>query len=383
MSPWARGRIPWTRVAWVLGAFAVYAVARAAVAYAVPWRRAFDDFFFLPETFRWLGGGRLGEDATFARVPLWHLMLGAHFAVFRSYALIVLQGWIVLATIAVYAAWVGPRAARMRWLPLFVFLLSPQILLYSRQAVNELWIGLLTISIMLLGERRGARAALPMGVLVGLSAFTKPAAGLNALLALGYALRDRAPRPPTLVRLALGAALVSLPLLAFAIWLRGGWLVDNTTAFNLSGMPLEAWRALPDAAARQAAGMGRFREVFAADPLGYLAAACVRAVAWLARPSSLDLGMFYSGYPLAWVGAADAAALAILVVLALLGTTRRDAFVWLLVAGWTAACAFPLFTPRSPKLVLLFPLLLLAERGVARLGARRADRMQVAKEALA
>jgi hypothetical protein len=379
----ARGRIPWARVAWVLGAFAVYALARAWVAHAVPWRRAFDDFFFLPETFRWLAGGRLGEDATFARVPLWHLMLGSHFAVFRGYALIMLQGWIVLATIAVYAAWVGPRAARIRWLPLFVFLLSPQILLYSRQAVNELWIGLLTIAVMLLGERRGARAALPMGVLVGLAACTKPAAGLNALIALGYALRDRSPRAPALARLALGVALVSLPLLAIAVWLRGGWLVDNTTAFNLSGMPLEAWRALPDAAARQAAGLARFREVFAADPLGYLAAAGVRGVTWLVRPSSLDLGMFYSEYPLPWLGAADVAAFAILTLLALLGTTRRDAFVWLLVAGWTAACAFPLFTPRSPKVVLLFPLLLLAERGVARMGARRLDRMQPAEEALA
>jgi len=50
------------------------------------------------------------------------------------------------------------------------------------------------------------------------------------------------------------------------------------------------------------------------------------------------------------------------------------------VAGWTAACAFPLFTPRSPKVVLLFPLLLLAERGVARIAARRPDTMRAIPE---
>lgn len=145
-----------------------------------------------------------------------------------------------------------------------------------------------------------------------------------------------------------------------------GWLVDNTTAFNLSGMSLEEWRALPDAATRQAVGLARFREAFWGDPAGYLAAAALRAVDWWLRPSSLDLGMFYEGYPLLLVGAADVAAFALLGALALLGTRRRDAFVWLWATGWTAACAFPLFTPRSPRIVLLFPMLLLAERGAAR-----------------
>jgi hypothetical protein len=376
----ARGPVPFARLAWVLGAFAVYALARVWISHEVPWRRAFDDFFFIPETIRWLRGGHLGEDATFARVPLWHLMLGAHYALFRNHALPVLQGWIVLASIAVYAAWVGPRAARVRWLPLFVFLLSPQILLYSRQTVNELWIGLLTMAVMFLGERRGARAALPMGVLVGLAACTKPVAGLTGLVAAGYALRDRSPRAPALARLALGVAFAALPLLGYAVWLRGDLLVDNTTAFNLSGMSVDAWRALPDAAARQAEGMARFRDAFSPDPLGYVAGAGGRAVDWLVRPSSLDFRRFYRGYPIAWVGAADTAAFAILALLALVGTTRRDAFVWLLVAGWTAACAFPLFTPRSPKVVLLFPLLLLAERGVARIAARRPDTMRAIPE---
>ena len=191
------------------------------------------------------------------------------------------------------------------------------------------------------------------------------------LIAVPSALRDTTRRTPALARLALGIALAALPLLAFAVWQRGDWLIDNTTAFNLSGMSLEEWRALPDAATRQAAGMARFREVFAADPAGYLAAAAGRALGWLVRPSSLDLGTFYSGYPLRVVAAADAAAFAIPGVLAIAGTRRRGAFVWLYVAGWTAACAFPLFTPRSPKVILLFPLLLLAERGVERISTRQ------------
>jgi hypothetical protein len=366
--------MPKGRAAAALCAFAVYALARVGVAACVPWRRAFDDFFFLPETARWLAGGELGAGATFARVPVWHWMLGAHLAAFHRYGVLVLQAWIVLGAVLLYAVWLGGeperagRAQRARWIPLYLFLLCPQILLYSRQGVNELFIGLLTLGVMVLGERRGARAALGMGALVGLAACTKPAAGLLGVLALGYALRGGAPRAPALARLAAGFLLVAVPVLGITA-LERGWLVDNTTSFNLSGMSLEEWKALPDAATRQAVGMARFQEAFRADPVGYLAAALRRAGEWWLRPSSLDLGMFYKGYPLALVGAADAAAFAVLGLLALLGTRRRDAFVWLLAAGWTAACAFPLFTPRSPKLVLLYPMLLLAERGVVRASA--------------
>jgi len=360
------------RAAAVLCAFALYAAARVWLANAFPWHRAFDDDFFLPETFRWIGGkGYLGEKATFARVPVWHWLLGAHFELFRRYGLVVLQAWIVLGAIAVYAAWVDAGRGRARWLPLLVFVLSPQILLYSRQGVNELWIGLLTLCVMLLGERRGTAAALPMGALVGLALCTKPAAGLLAIAAAGYALRG-AQRPAiALARVALGGALVALPILAWTAWERGTWLLDNTTAFNLSGMSVKEWRALPDAATREAAGLARFHEAFAADPAGYLAAAAARAVDWLARPSSLDLRHFYPDYPSAWIGAGDVLAFAGLAALAVVGTRRRDAFLWSMAAAWTLACAFPVFTPRSPKIVLLFPILLLAERGVVRLVAWR------------
>ena len=371
----ARRRILAARAAAVLCAFGLYAAMRTWLADTVPWHRAFDDDFFLPETFRWIGGkGYLGEKATFARVPVWHWLLGAHFEVFRRYGLVVLQAWIVLGAIALYAAWVGAGRGRARWLPLLVFVLSPQILLYSRQGVNELWIGLLTLGVMLLGERRGAAAALPMGALVGLALCTKPAAGLLAIAAAGYALRG-APRPASaLARVAIGAALVAAPILAWTAWERGSWLLDNTTAFNLSGMSVKEWRALPDAATRQEVGLARFREAFDADPAGYLAAATARAADWLARPSSLDLGRFYPAYPMAWIGAADTVAFALLAALAAVGTRRRDAFLWILAAAWTIACAFPVFTPRSPKIVLIFPMLLLAERGVVRLAAWRERR---------
>ncbi|HVN38787.1 MAG TPA: hypothetical protein VMW19_11530 [Myxococcota bacterium] len=368
----ARGRILATRAGAVLCVFALYAAARVWLSDAFPWHRAFDDDFFLPETFRWIGGkGYLGEKATFARVPVWHWLLGAHFEVFRSYGLVVLQAWIVLGAIALYAAWVGAGRGLARWLPLLVFALSPQILLYSRQGVNELWIGLLTLGVMLLGERLGAAAALPMGALAGLALCTKPAAGLIAVAAAGYALRG-APRPAAaLARVAIGAALVAVPILAWTAWERGSWLLDNTTAFNLSGMSVQEWRALPDAATREAVGLARFREAFAADPRGYLTAAAARAVRWLVRPSTLDLSHFYPDYPKAWLGAGDAVAFALLAALAVVGTRRRDAFLWSMAAAWTAACAFPYFTPRSPKIVLLFPMLLLAERGVVRLAAWR------------
>jgi hypothetical protein len=356
----------------VAAAFGIYAIARALVAEAYPWQRAFDDFFFLPETSRWLAAGRLGSDATFARVPLWHLMLGAHGACFGAYGVLVLQAWIVLATSAIYALWLEPGWRRgICWIPLLIFLLSPQILLYSRQAVNELFIGLLTVGVMWLGERRGRHAALGMGVLVGLAVCTKPAAGLLGIVALGYALRDRVGVAAALARIGAGFALVAVPLLGLAVWQRGTWLVDNTSAFNLSGMTLDEWRALPDAATRQAAGMTRWWETFANGPADYLGGAALRALDWLLRPSSADFAFFYPGYPIRWIVAADALAFAILIALGIAGTSRRDLFLWVYGLGWALACAFPLFTPRSPKIILMFPALLLAARGVERVSKRR------------
>lgn len=357
-----------TRVTAVAAAFAIYALARALVASAYPWQRAFDDFFFLPETSRWLAAGRLGSDATFTRVPLWHLMLGAHLALFGRYGVLVLQAWIVLAASVTYSLWLDSGWRRSAcWAPLVIFLLSPQILLYSRQAVNELFVGLLTLAVMVLGERRGRRAALSMGALVGLAVCTKLVAGLLGIVALGYALRDRVGMASSLARTALGFCLVAVPLLAFAGLQRESWLLDNTSAFNLSGMTLEEWRALPDAATRHAVGMARWWETFSGRPGGYLAGAGLRALDWLLRPSSADFALFYPGYPLRWIVTADAAAFAILIALGIVGSSRRDAFVWLYCLGWVLACAFPVFTPRSPKVILMFPALLLAARGVERL----------------
>jgi hypothetical protein len=354
----------------VCGAFLFYALARALVASAWPWQRAFDDFFFLPETLRWIAGGALGSDATFARVPLWHLLLGAHLRVFGHAGLLVLQAWIVLATCIGYGLRVGACAGWISWIPLWIFLASPQILLYSRQGVNELFVGLLTLGVLGLGEWRGARAALAMGVLVGLATCTKLSACLLGLVACGYALREGRGAGQAFARLALGFALVSVPLLGFAAAQRGSWLIDNTTAFNLSGMTLDEWRALPDAATRQAAGMERWWQAFSGAPAGYLLGASRRALDWLVTPSSADFELFYPEYPLAWIRVADTAAFAALTSLALLGTSRRNAFAWLVYAGWTAACAFPQFTPRSPKVILLFAALLPAAHGIARISGR-------------
>jgi hypothetical protein len=138
-------------------------------------------------------------------------------------------------------------------------------------------------------------------------------------------------------------------------------------------MTLEEWRALPDAATRQAVGLALWWETFSGRPGGYLAGAGLRALDWLLRPSSADFALFYPGYPLRWIVAADVAAFAALITLAIVGSSRRDAFLWLYCLGWVLACAFPEFTPRSPKVVLMFPALLLAARGVERLTGTRLD----------
>jgi hypothetical protein len=359
---------PATRAIGLFAALAAFALARVWLASAYPWQRALDDDFFFPETIRWLAGGRLGDGATFARVPLWHLLLGCHLALFGRAGLLVLQGFVVLATCALYALWLGPAARRRAAVvPLALFLLSPQILLYSRQAANELFIGLLSVAAIVLGARRGPRAALALGVVVGTGFCTKPAALLLAILVAPALLSDRARVGASLARAAAGFALVTLPLLLYAGLERGTWLVDNTGAFNLSGMTIEEWRALPDPALRQEVGMERWRDEISNAPGAYLAGAGARAVDWLLRPSSADFAAFYPDYPIGWIAAADVAAFAILAALALLGSTRRDAAIWLYLLGWTLACAFPLFTPRSPKVVLMFPLLLLAARGALRL----------------
>jgi 4-amino-4-deoxy-L-arabinose transferase-like glycosyltransferase len=194
---------------------------------------------------------------------------------------LVLQLWIVLVTTVIYALWLDSGSRRKAcWIPLGIFLLSPQILLYSRQAVNELFVGLLTVAVMLLGERRGRRAALALGSLVGLALCTKLAAGLLGIVALGYLLRERGREriAPSLARATVGFALVAVPLLVFAALQRGSWLLDNTGAFNLSGMTLAEWRALPDAATRQAVGMARWWETFSSQPGAYLAGTATRAI---------------------------------------------------------------------------------------------------------
>jgi hypothetical protein len=370
-------------------AFAVFLLARFAVATAVPWQMAFDDFFYLPETQRWLAAGRLGTDGVFLRVPLWNLLLGANFALFGvAHGLLILQGGIVLTAVACQVVWarrVAPGSRAALWLPLMIFLLSPQILLYSRQAVNELLIGLLSMLLILVGERRGIRAALALGALVGLATMTKLPGVMLGAVALVYVLREASQRAPGLLRLGLGFVAVVLPLVALVVVQRDSWILSNSSAFTLSGISLDAWYAQPDPAARQSHAMALWWAQLAGDPHGYLAGFSTRAGSWLLHPSSEGFALFYSGYPIRWIMAADSFAFIALTGLAALGTRRRDAFLWLLYLGWTVACTFPLATPTTPKIILLFSSVLLATRGVVRLegGTTESFRQPVGRESSA
>ena len=62
----------------------------------------------------------------------------------------VLQG-IVVAAAAALGVWAARRVQgvpdAVRFAPLAVFLLSPQLLLYARQAVNELFLGALVMAL--------------------------------------------------------------------------------------------------------------------------------------------------------------------------------------------------------------------------------------------
>jgi len=58
--------------------------------------------------------------------------------------------------------------------------------------------------------------------------------------------------------------------------------------------------------------------------------------------------------------------LGILVVLAVLGTTARTAPIWIFLAALPILCAFPAHVPFTPKIIPVFPCLLLAPLGLSR-----------------
>jgi hypothetical protein len=363
--------------------FGLHLLALAAVYALSPWRPAFDDGFHIQDGIRWMHEARLNSDGLFLRVPLWPVMLGSSFQLFGVRAgLMFVQALVVLGAIVCFARYQASGARRDEsppaWifaLPLFAFVLSPQLVLYSRHAVNELWIGLLAMGVMLCGARLGAARAFWLGAIVAAAGMTKLVAFALAAPAALFLLRSGPRRLRNAAWCLGGFVLVAGPLFALHVAQHGSLLLDNTGAYQLSIFTLPEWQSFEGAEARQAAGMSSFWELIRSNPLGYLGDFVVRSLEWPLRPASADFASFFPGYPRLPIRIADEAVFLGLGWLAALGTDRRSAPIWLfVVAVWLASC-FPSHTPYTPKLMLLFPWLLLAPTGLMRLeGAWRAGR---------
>ena len=361
------------RYALLCGAF--YLLASAAIAWRYPYRRGFDDFDHIPAALHWAQTWTLDSGGPFLRVPFWSILLGTSYRVFGTdYGLFALQAGIVLGSIACFFAYVARRfgdqdAPWIALAPILVFALSPQTLLYSRHAVNDLFIGLLAMSVMLIGESRLARRALWMGAVVGIAFLTKVVAILLVIPALVYALRDGGGRARlrSAGEIAVGIVAVSLPLLALHVHHRGWVPLDTTSAYNLSPYWVTEWRALGDHAERYRAGMEAWRTVYAAAPADYWKDFVGRLAVWLGRPASADFALYMAHYPQTAIRVLDALALYPMVLLAALGTTRRQLGMWAFLAAIAVGCTFPLHTPYSPKVTWLFPCVLLAPFGILKL----------------
>ena len=364
---------------WAGVPFAIHIAALAAVYALSPWRPAFDDAFHIPDGIRWMQEATLPADGLFLRAPLWPIVLGTHFSAFGvRTGLFLLQAWIVLASIVGFLAYSerakGARSSgRTRgsiypWvIPLGLFAISPQLVLYSRHAVNELWIGLLAVGVMLLGQRLNGPRAAAMGAAVAAAGMTK----IVGFSLIAPALCTLALLPKSRLRFAglfaLGFVAIAGPLYALHVSQHGTWLLDNTGAYQLSNFTLREWRQIDGAEPRYAAGLASGWDFMRADPGGYLASFLNRSVLWIARPSSADFASFFPNYPHTLVRVADGFVFLSLGLLAAMGTTRRNAPIWLFVLAIWLASSFPLHTPYTPKLILLFPWLLLAPGGITRL----------------
>jgi hypothetical protein len=354
--------------------FAAYAALLAAACLFVPYRPALDDPEIQHLARHWVEHGRLAADGLFVRVPLWQMLVGSANALFGERAgIVVLQAAIVFAALCLFArrnsreGALGAGAVALALL----FASSPQLVLFSRHTANELFVGTLAMAAFVLGERVDARRAAALGAVVAAAMMTKLAAAVLLVPAILQLRAARATLAPArgAWRFALGFGGVALPLYVLAVSQRGFWLLDNTSAFNLGSLDQETWRALGDAALRQRAGMESFWATLGADPVAYASAAAARALDWLLHTGSLDLFLWIEGYPQSAVEIGDALAFFGVLTLALLGTTRRTALVWIFPLAIWAACSFPQKTPYSPKIAILFPLLLLAPAGLASLGA--------------
>jgi len=334
----------------------------------------FDDLEHLRAAVAWQQAGRLEDDGLFVRVPLWPVLLGTLSQVFRpGTAVAFVQITCVLATLALALAF-ARRASAERALPLtvvaapvLIFASSPQVVLYAGHAVNELWIGALAAGVLFLGATRPRGGALALGLACGAAAMTKLSMGLLALPAGAFAWRGEPRRRALrLAQLALGAALVAVPLLALHAAQRPGLPLDNTSAFTLGEYTPQEWLVLGDPLERRDAAMASFRAELTRDPVGYAGAAARRLTRWITRPATADFALFMPGFPKRAFGIWEHAVLGSLLVLAALGTTRRTAPIWIFLVAIPVLCAFPVHVPFTPKIIPIFPCLLLAPLGLAR-----------------
>jgi len=355
-------------------AAAVFLAAFATHLELVPAAPGFDDLEHLQAAIVWQQEGRLQADGIFVRVPLWTVLLGTLSRLFRpGTAIAFVQAACVLATLALALAF-ARRASAERALPLaavaaplLVFASSPQVVLYARHAVNELWIGALAAAVLAIGAARPRGAALALGLACGAAAMTKLSMGLLAVPAAIFAWRgDPQRRAVRLAQLALGAALVVIPLLTLHAVQRPGLPLDNTSAFTLGEYTPREWIALGDPLERRDAAMASFRAQLAGDPLGYAGNALRRLARWITRPATADFALFVPGFPSGPYGIWEHAVLWSLVLLAALGTTARTAPIWIFLAAIPVLCSFPVHVPFTPKIIPIFPCLLLAPLGLAR-----------------
>ena len=370
--------------AWlVVPPFAAYLLCLTAISFAIPYQPALDDRELFALAQHWSDSATLDPAGLFRRVPFWQMMLGSGFAAVGQAATVALvQAGSVLAVLAMLASRAlrgaaSPAAVRI---VAFVFALSPQALLYSRHAANELFVGALAVAVLVLAERGGLRRAAWAGALVGVAAMSKLAAAVLVAPAIWLLLGRRGEssqtdeaRPSAWVRGALfaaGVAAVVVPLVVLALVQRG-WPLDDTSAFNLGSLDQATWAASGTSAERSRVAIDSFWVAWDAGPAAYLVAALARGVDWLARPGSLDLTIWIPEYPARVVEVADVLVFFGVLVLAVFGTTRASLPYWLFPIAIWLACSLPQKTPYSPRVAALIPLLLIAPAGIDALRGRR------------
>lgn len=375
--------ISWPDLVFLAAAMLVCGLATWWISSHYPWRRGFDDFDHIPAALRWAKELRLSDDSLFLRVPFWPMLLGTFFRIFGVTAgLLLVQAGVVFGTLVIYFRYTASLRSRvhpaMIYLPPAVFLLSPQVLLYSRHAVNEPFIGLLAATVLLVGREVSSRRGFGLGILCGVATMSKIASAALIVPAVVMLLHSRlgTVRARALVGLVLGMTLVLAPLVTLHIAQRGWVVIDTTSAYNLSRYDAREWWELGDHMERYRAGMADFRDAFSGDPVGYLRGFIERLNRWILRPSSADFALFYKDYPHGLLRAWDTVVLWTLGLAALLGTDRRNASIWVFILAMVVGCTFPRHTPYSPKVTLIYPFLLLAPYGLACVAGRRTPRAE-------